>query len=78
VSDRQDEIRELVKKQLLKALAEMNAAHAEVMRLWAEREKIYGPVNKKKRQAYHLEGLYRGRPCEGGRGNTHPEDAGGR
>jgi hypothetical protein len=47
--DRHDEFREFAKKRLRKALAEMNAAYAEVMRLWAEREKIDGPVNKRKK-----------------------------
>jgi hypothetical protein len=44
-----DEFREFVKEQLREALAEMKAARAEVKRLWAQREKIYGPVNKKKK-----------------------------
>lgn len=47
-SDLDDKIENYFKAELKRAKAEMNAASDEIKRIWAEREKIYGPVEKKK------------------------------
>jgi hypothetical protein len=46
--DLEDKIRDYYKAELKRAKDEMNAARAECKRLWAEREKVNGPVERKK------------------------------
>jgi hypothetical protein len=48
MSDLDYKIRDFCKARLKEAHAEMMTARAEVQRLWAEREKVDGPVKKKK------------------------------